>query len=540
MKRSKQFLNWSSVLLVLLFITATSKAQYSGSGNQTVCVGTHPYGVTNTLGSSYNWTITPAVAGNTISGSPTNLITVNWTVPGTYTLQVIETNGSGCVGDPVSIEVHVMPAPTVTVTSVTVCSGYVANISATANPGPASAYNYVWSVPSGVSDPGNVASFNSSVAGAYNVTITNSSYNSCAAYGSGTVTVNTLSSPTISGNTTICQNTTAVYTTESGMSGYVWTVSGGGTIIGSANNDNVTVSWTGTGSQTITVSYNNSFGCPPSAPTTQNITVNTLPAPTITGNTSICQNTTVVYNTETGMSGYVWTVSSGGTIIGSNNNDNVTVSWSGTGAQTISVTYNNANGCAPASPTVVNITVNTLPAPTITGNTTICENTTAVYTTEPGMTGYVWTVTGGTIIGSSNTDNVTVNWTGTGAQTISVTYNNANGCAPANPTVQNITVNPLPTASVVANGTICAGDNASFTITGTPGAVVTYNINGGLSQTVTLTGGTATITVNGATANQTLNLVSVSITATGCTQTLTGSATVTVNPKPVTSAITHN
>ncbi|MGL2988588.1 hypothetical protein ACSVH5_13480, partial [Flavobacterium sp. RSSA_27] len=57
-----------------------------------------------------------------------------------------------------------------------------------------------------------------------------------------------------------------------------------------------------------------------------------------------------------------------------------------------------------------------------------------------------------------------------------------------------VTVNPLPTASISSNnGPICSGANATFTLTGTSGAVVTYNINGGSNTTVTLTGGTATV-----------------------------------------------
>src|SRR5262249_62348570 len=73
-----------------------------------------------------------------------------------------------------------------------------------------------------------------------------------------------------------------------------------------------------------------------------------------------------------------------------------------------------------------------------------------------------------------------------------------------------VTVNPLPTApTVVNNGPICSGANAVFTITGTTGDVVTYSINGGANQTVTIAGGTATVTVTAATTNNVLTLVSV-------------------------------
>lgn len=102
-----------------------------------------------------------------------------------------------------------------------------------------------------------------------------------------------------------------------------------------------------------------------------------------------------------------------------------------------------------------------------------------------------------------------------------------------------VTVNPLPTATVSnTNSPICTGDDAVFTLTGTSGATVTYKINSGSNATVTLTGGTAMVTVTAATVNQTLNLVSVADT--NCSQSLSGSSTVVVNPLPDTSNITTN
>jgi uncharacterized repeat protein (TIGR01451 family) len=50
-------------------------------------------------------------------------------------------------------------------------------------------YSYVWTVPSGATNPGNVASFSATVAGTYSVVVTNQS-TLCSGSGSGTITVN--------------------------------------------------------------------------------------------------------------------------------------------------------------------------------------------------------------------------------------------------------------------------------------------------------------------------------------------------------------
>jgi len=104
-----------------------------------------------------------------------------------------------------------------------------------------------------------------------------------------------------------------------------------------------------------------------------------------------------------------------------------------------------------------------------------------------------------------------------------------------------VTVNPLPTASVVVvAAAICAGGNAEFTITGTPNATVTYNRNGGTNTTVSLDGN-GSVSLSAQNVQQagpvTLNLISVKDNTTQCTQSLTGSATVTVNPNPVLSSV---
>lgn len=144
---------------------------------------------------------------------------------------------------------------------------------------------------------------------------------------------------------------------------------------------------------------------------------------------------------------------------------------------------------------------------------------------------------------STNTPAITGTWntaisTST-AGTLDYTFTpDAGQCATT--ATLSITVISQPTAVVDPVIPICSGDNASFTITGTPNGIVTYNINGGSSQTATINaGGSATVTISGATADQTLNLGSIALGS--CSNSLIGtSSTVTVTPTPNTSPIFHD
>jgi nitrogen fixation protein FixH len=239
--------------------------------SSTVCEGTAAT-ITATPGTagtySYAWTVPSGVT------NPGNVATFTSTVAGTYTVVITNTTTS-CVSAPASGTVTVNPLPTVTVNSATVCDGSSATITAT--PGVPGTYNYVWTVPAGVTNPGNVATFSSTVAGTYTVVITNTTTNCVSASGSGTITVNPMPAPVIVGPDPVCQSvngSTEIYSTANTGNNFVWTVVGG-TFTGQGTN-RIVVTWTtpGAGSVSVTESILNS-GC--SATDTNNITVQPAP-----------------------------------------------------------------------------------------------------------------------------------------------------------------------------------------------------------------------------------------------------------------------
>jgi hypothetical protein len=305
----------------------------------------------------------------------------------------------------------------------------------------------------------------------YTVTLTGG----CAVVtASGTITVNPLPVPTISGPASACINSTGnVYTTQtgSGIHNYIWSVTGGIITAGGTATDNtVTVTWTTLGVQTVSVNYTDINGCTAAAPTIYNVTVNPLPVPTLAGPNPVCVNSTGnVYNTEAGMTNYVWTVSAGGQVTGGggSTSSSVTVTWNTTGAQWVAVNYTNGNGCTALAATIYNVTVNPRPVPTITGPNPVCAQSTVNYTTESGMTGYIWTVTaGGTINGAATNSSVSITWNTVGAQTLTVNYNNLSGCPAITPTSYGVTVNALPVPTITGPTNICIGTagNDSHTV----------------------------------------------------------------------------
>jgi hypothetical protein len=266
-----------------------------------------------------------------------------------------------------------------------------------------------------------------------------------------TVTINPLPTPTITGLAATPTLSSTVYTTQAGMNAYSWSVSLGGKITagGTATDNTATVKWNTAGSQSVSVNYSNANTCTAASPAVYNVTVGDLP--TITGPTPICVNTTNnVYFTEPGMTAYTWTVSTGGTITVGAGTSSVTVTWNTAGAQTVTVNYTNGIGFRPLTSTSKDITVNSLPVPTIAGSSLVCVGTIgSVYTTESGMTAYTWSVTGGTITAGVGTDAVTITWNTAGTQTVSVNYTNATGCMAASSKEESVTVVPLPTTSPI-------------------------------------------------------------------------------------------
>lgn len=495
-------------------------------------------------GTTFSWSATsssPNLSGFASSGTGniTETILNSGFTTETVTL-TITPSANGCTPvNPTTYTVTVYPIPDVIINSTTpsICSGQSTNIQFSSS---VTGATFNWTANG--SSP-NLSGFPANGSGNITFTITNSgttvetvtfsvtpSANGCFPVSpvNYIVTVFPDPIPTVAGPVAVCQGLTGIYSTDPGMSNYTWTTSAGGTIISGTGTNTITVIWNISGNQMVNVNYVNGNGCTATSPTTQSITINPLPVPTISGPNTICNNSSQTYSSESGMTGYIWNVSAGGIITGGSGTNMITVHWTVAGNQTISVNYSDANGCTAVNPVAYNVTVNGLPVPTVSGPSTMCLNNTGVYFTEPGMTNYQWTITGGLITAGSGTNTIQANWTATGVQVLGVTYTDGNGCDPIEPTTYNVIINTLPVPTITGSASACTGNSMVYT---TETGMTSYTW--GVSAGGTITGGMGTNSVTILWTTPGAQTVSVNyMVSTGCTAPAPTVENITVNPLP--------
>ncbi len=187
--------------------------------------------------------------------------------------------------------------------------------------------------------------------------------------------------------------------------------------------------------------------------------------------------------------------------------------------------------------TPVTLTVNA-PTASISGNTTICNGSTATLTVTGTANATVSYSTNG-----SGSQDLLLDATGSasfvsGALSLNTTYSllssTLNGCSLLlNSTVQ-IIVNPSPTATLAIANPPCVGTSTAILFTGTPNASVVYTVDNGPHLTLQLdASGLASISSTVLFNNMVVTLVSCTSTgSSSCTQLLQQQLTVVPTPLP--------
>lgn len=496
-------------------VTVSSPPVPTITGLNTVCQGTVGYLYSTEPGmTGYSWSI----EGGTID-SPlpyTNTVSVTWNTYGTHFINVSYQDPiSLCLSQPTTYIVTVNPSQIPLIAgNISVCMGSSGNTYTTQ----AAMSNYLWTITGGTITGGGTTADNSvtvtwNTPGMQSVAVNFTNSYGCTRPAASilNVDVHPLPVPVITGSATACIGSTGnVYTTGAGMSNYTWAVSAGGTVTsgGTTSSNTVTVTWNTTGPQTVSVGYTDLNGCTSASPTVYNINVNALPTPTLNGPNPACEGSTGnLYITEAGMTGYVWTVSAGGTITsgGGSTDNTATVTWNTAGSRNVTVRYNDANGCTSA-PVVFPLTVTVLP-------TAIITYTGSPWCTDAGLQNVTLTGTGGYLGGtySALPSGLDINpATGTinpatstqGTYTVSYTIPAAGGCNQVIVTTSvTITSRPSGTIIYIPNSRCSDAGIVQVTSTATPGGTYTA-LPAGLSidaatgavNTGTSTPGTYTVT----------------------------------------------
>lgn len=478
---------------------------------------------------------------------------------GVVTITYAATNVNGCTTiSTTSFEVHALPTPTLTGPN-PFCPGTVADYFTEAGQS-----NYMWTVTGGTIVAGGTSTddfiqVDWNLPGVKSIFVNYTNANGCAGATSTTVTGSTGTIPVISGPNVVCNLSTGnVYTTQSGQTDYIWNVTGG-TITGGGtlNDDDVTITWTTPGTGKVMVNFTDINGCSAAAQTVYSVTVRRLPAAGIGGTTFVCKDAAmpnVSFNGSLGKAPYTFTYNINGgasqtvsTVSG--NSITVPVPTNVPGTFIYNLEYiSDDNGCGQTQSGSVTVTVNPLPAASISGTTEVCQSGVApvVFTGSNGTAPYTfkYRINGGGLLsitavsGNSVSLNANTSVAGVFEYTL-VSVMDANGCSFAIADTATVTVNPLPNAAISGTASVCIhSTEPEITFTGSNGTApytFYYKLNGGAVQSVVSVGNTAIVSVpTNATGTFIYTLQSVTdASSTTCSRNQSGTATITVTAASV-------
>ena len=536
-------------------INGSATVTFTGTANATVIY---------TVNGGSNQTI---VLNGTGTASITNVFTVNTT----YSLVSATTSGSPVCNQPQtgSITITILPLPVaaISVNNATVCQNGSATVTFTGTPNATVTYTI-----NGGSNLTIVlnASGIATIPNTYSVTTTftlvsvaSSGTPSCSQPQTGTITITVIPPPVVTisvNNSNICSGGSATVTfTGTPNATVTYTINGGSnqTIILSASGT-ATIINTYTTTTTFTLVSSTTSGTPScSQPQTGSTTITVIPPPTVTisvNNSNVCSggSATITF-TGTANATVTYTINGG-------SNQTIVLNASGTASITntyttsttftlVSIATSGTPSCS--APQTSSITISVIPPPTVTisvNNTNVCTggSATVTFTGTPNAT-VTYNVNGGSnqtiILNASGTAIITTTYFVTTTFTlVSAATLGTPSCS--NPQTATITISVIPQPTVIIsvnNSTICPNDSATVTFTGTANATVNYTINGGSNQTIVLNAaGVATIT-NTYSVTTIFTLVSVVTSGTpSCTQSQTGSITISVIPPPTVTISVNN
>ncbi|MEO6832109.1 MAG: PKD domain-containing protein [Chitinophagaceae bacterium] len=412
----------------LVTVTVNAKPTIYAGANQGVCPGTS-ITLTATGGTSYVWT-PGATLSCTTCASPvaTPIVSTRYLVTGT--------SANGCT-DTSSVLVSINPVSVITVSgSSSICANSSTTLTASG------ATNYSWSPAIGLSATTG-ATVTAAPTSTTTYTVTGTQIGGCNASTTVTVTVNALPNVTASANASICAGTSTTLNAY-GATTYFWTPTVG---LSSSNTAITTANPTVTTNYIVTGTDGN--GCTD----TGLVTVTVKPKPTIYAGPGqgVCPGSSITL-TATGGTSYVWTP--GATLSCTACTSPVATPI---GSTRYSVTGTGGNGCTDTSSVLISI--NPVPVISVSGNLTICANSSTTLTAS-GASTYSWSPATG--LSCTNCASPTSSPLVTTKYYVSGT--SALGCIGQDSIT--VVVHPLPIITTDTPVTVCLNTPVQLTATG--------------------------------------------------------------------------
>ncbi|MBK9462249.1 MAG: PKD domain-containing protein [Sphingobacteriales bacterium] len=443
--------------------------------------------------------------------------------------------GQGDLTDTARLIVVVLPGTAPNLSCVgSVCAGDEVQYSTDAN-----CTNYNWTITgaetvTGQGTPNINVTWGSGPAGTIELLVDNCTPDVCALPLSVPIGIMP-STATITGDSIICANQTAIYTLPyiNGAE-YTWSISpaSAGNITAGQYTPTVTINWLAQNA-TLHATINHHLA---NCSGTATLGISLRPRLALTPDVPlICVGNALQIGTSPNTA-CNWELSSGN-IISGQGSSSIEAIWQDAGTQTITATaINPTQVCQPTETTTIT-TKNIAPTPTnITGASQICPQQIYTYTAVPSIAGtqLSWTVQGGTLINGQNTNTIQVQWYNAEPYSLAVyrQYTATPSC-PSN--AFNLAINALPTDafSITGSNNVCAGTTSNYTATSTlTNPTYDWVITPTTAGTIVSGQGTANISVIWSTNPQSAN-----ITAAYCTQ--NQSFDVVINALPQVS-ITQN
>ncbi|WP_020538987.1 gliding motility-associated C-terminal domain-containing protein [Lewinella cohaerens] len=323
--------------------------------------------------------------------------------------EVTVTNSAGCVGADTVILTNYVPELIVIDGPAEICAG-----TATTLTGPPGFTDYLWSTGA------TTAAISVDSAAVYVLFATDS--NGCRV--SGSFTLSELSAPSvaISGVTEICVGGNGQLTASPGFVSYLWS--------DASETESITV----TDALVYGVTVTDNFGC--TATASQAVSFS-IPQFSIEGNDSFCEGSSTTLMPDSTFSSYLW----------STTEETAAITVGDAGNYSLTVT--NDLGCTATAN--VQVEVDTLPQPMITGNLSFCEGVTSVLNGGSGYTSYQWSTlpNGGQLL--------TINNSGF----YGLTVTDGNGCVGED--MVEVTTFPSPNPEILGETGFCPGDTTVLT-----------------------------------------------------------------------------